>query len=300
MTSAHRPMRNVRRRVSLTTVRRTRAWRRGWRAVAPTVMASAVAIVAVLLVSASGAGQLPPEVLADSHLLQVEQALRDGDHSRAWARIQDVLRLQRDHDLDLPELHYWYAKTADAMNLPQQALDSVTEYLSAAGRQANHYAEALVLLNTLQTTVSCEGWDAGAYFETATLDQVTACLETGNVDLEARNASGSTPLHAAVTHAEDPAVVQALLDAGAQVEATETVSGATPLSLAIRDNGTPAIIEVLLAAGANPDTPNTFGAHTPPSGGPIRGRSGRVRDPAHGPERLDNAGAGARRDRAIS
>ena len=145
------------------------------------------------------------------------------------------------------------------MDLPEQALESVVKYLTAAGRQASHYAEALALLNTLQTTVSCEGWDAGAYFETATLEQVTACLEAGNVDLEARNASGLTPLHAAATHAEDPAVIQALLDAGAQVEATDTVSGATPLSLAIRDNGTPAIIEVLLAAGANPETPNTIG-----------------------------------------
>ena len=85
--------------------------------------------------------------------------------------------------------------------------------------------------------MSCEGWDTAAYFETATLEQVTACLEAGNVDLEAGKASGLTPLHAAATHAEDPAVIQALLDAGAQIEATDTVLGATPLSLAIRDNG---------------------------------------------------------------
>ena len=145
------------------------------------------------------------------------------------------------------------------MNMPDQALESVTEYLTAGGRQATHYAEALALMNTLQAAVRCEGWDADAYFETATLEQVTACLETGAVDLEARNASGLTLLHAAATHAEDPAVVQALLDAGAQVEATDTVSGATPLSLAIRDSGVPAIIEVLLAGGANPETPDTIG-----------------------------------------
>ena len=205
------------------------------------------------------AAQLPPEVQADAYLLAVEQAIGDGNYDRAWDRLQDIVRLQQDHDLDLPEFHFWYAKAAVAMNLPEQALESVTEYLTAAGRQASHYAEALALMNTLQTTVSCEGWDAGAYFDTATLEQVTACLETGNVDLEAGNASGLTPLQAAATHAEDPAVIQALLDAGAQVEATDTVSGATPLSLAIRDNGTPAIIEVLLAAGANPETPNTIG-----------------------------------------
>ena len=205
------------------------------------------------------AAQLPPEVQADAYLLAVEQAIGDGNYDRAWDRLQDIVRLQQDNDLDLPEFHFWYAKAAVAMNLPEQALESVTEYLTAAGRQASHYAEALALLNTLQTTVSCAGWDTDAYYETAAPEQVTACLETGNVDLEAGNASGLTPLQAAATHAEDPAVIQALLDAGAQVEATDTVSGATPLSLAIRDNGTPAIIEVLLAAGSNPKTPNTIG-----------------------------------------
>ena len=80
-------------------------------------MASAVA---VLLVAATGAGQLPPEVLADSYLLQVEQAIRDEDHSRAWARIQDIQRLQTDHDLDLPEFDFWYARAAHAMSLPER------------------------------------------------------------------------------------------------------------------------------------------------------------------------------------
>ena len=205
------------------------------------------------------AAQLPPEVQADAYLLEVEQSIGDGNYDRAWERLQGIVRLQSDNDFDLPEFYFWYAKAAGAMNLPEQALESVTEYLTAAGREASHYAEALALLNTLQTAVRCNGWNTDAYFETATLDRVTACLEAGNVDLEAGNASGLTPLQAAATHAEDPAVIQALLDAGAQVEATDTVSGATPLSLAIRDNGTPAIIEVLLAAGSNPETPNTIG-----------------------------------------
>ena len=230
------------------------------------------------------AAQLPPEVQADAYLLEVEQAISDGNYDRAWDRLQDILRLQTDNDLDLPEFQFWYAKAADAMNMPEQALESVTEYLTAGGRQSTHYGEALALLNTLQSAVRCEGWAADAYFETATVEQVTACLESGTVDLEARNADGLAPLHAAATDAEDPAVIEALLDAGAQVEAMDTVSGATPLGLAIRDNGTPAIIEVLVAAGSNPETPDRNRAHTTPSGGRIYGRSGRVRDPAHGPE----------------
>ena len=164
MTSAHRPSP----RPPLAVVRRV---------VAPTVIASAVAVIAVLLVAATGAGQLPPEVLADSHLLQVEQALRDGDHSGASASVLEVLRLQRDHDLDLPEFHYWYARVADVMDFPEQALESVTQYLTAAGREARHYVDALALMNTLQATVLCNGWNTEAYFETATLEQTMACLE---------------------------------------------------------------------------------------------------------------------------
>ena len=220
-------------------------------------------VVLVLLVFlgrfAAAAAQLPPEVQADAYMMQVEQAFDDGDYDLAWARLQDILRLQADNDLDLPEFRYWHAKAAGAMNMPEQALESVTEYLTASGRDARHYVEALELLNTLQVAVRCEGWNTAAYFETATPEQVTACLETGNIDLDAPNAAGLAPLHSATAHAQDPAVIQALLDAGAQVEAADPVSGSTPLSLAVRDNGSPAIIEVLLAAGANPETPNASG-----------------------------------------
>ena len=223
-------------------------------------MAGGAAVaLAALFMPVVGGGQLPPEVQADAYLMQVEQAIGDEDYDRAWARLQDISRLQTDNNLDLPQFRFWYAKVADVLNMPEQALESVTEYLAASGRDAGHYVEALALLNRLQSGVHCEGWDTDGYFETATPEQVTACLETGTVDLDARHASGLTPLHAAATHAEDPAVIQALLDAGAPVEATDAVSGATPLSLAIRDNGVPAIIEVLLAGGSNPETPDQTG-----------------------------------------
>ena len=251
--------RSARRRGSPAAVRCKRVWLPVRGAVAPTLMACAAAVGAILLTAATGASQLPPEVQADAYLLEAEQAIGDGNYDRAWDRLQDIVGLQTDNDLDIPEFHFWYAKAADAMNMPDQALESVTEYLTAGGRQAAHYAEALVLLNALQASVRCQGWDADAYFETATPEQVTACLETGTVDLDARDASGLTPLHAAATYSEDPAVIQALLDAGAPVEATDAVSGATSLSLAIRDNGVPAIIEVLLAGGSNPETPDQTG-----------------------------------------
>ena len=171
------------------------------------------------------AAQLPSAVTADAYLLQVEQALRDGDHTRAWARMQDILRLQMDNDLDLPEFHFWYAKAAESVDMPQQALESIVKYLEAEGREARHYIKALELMNTVQAVARCQGWNTGAYFETATPEQVTACLDSG-VDVEARNQSGFTPLQAAAARTEDPAIIEALLEAGANVDARESASGA--------------------------------------------------------------------------
>ena len=225
-------------------------------------MISSILILYTLWGTTPAMSQLPPEVQADAYMLEVEQAIGDGNYDRAWDRLQDIGRLQEDHDLDLPEFHFWSARTADALDLPEQALESVKEYLTAAGRQANHYVEALALLNTLQTKVSCEGWGADAYFETATLEQVTACLETGNVDLEAGNASGLTPLHAAATDAEDPAVIEALIAAGADVNA-RTEDGHTPLHHAAQFNEEPAVLQALLAAGANLVAEATGDRHTP-------------------------------------
>ena len=69
-------------------------------------------VVSVLLGSFTGAAaQLPPEIMADSYLLRVEQAVRDGDQAQARAVIQKILELQKEHELDLPdEFHFRYAK----------------------------------------------------------------------------------------------------------------------------------------------------------------------------------------------
>lgn len=162
MTSVERSMRSLRRMGSLSAVRRTQKWRRGGRAVAPALMATAVGVGAILLAAAAGAGQLPPEVQADAYLLEVEQAIGDGNYDRAWDRLQDIVSLQADNDLELPEFPFWYAKAAAATNMPGEALASVTEYLTAAGREAAHYSEALALLNALQARALTEGVQAPA------------------------------------------------------------------------------------------------------------------------------------------
>ena len=116
-------------------------------------------------------------------------------------------------------------------------------------------------------TEECLGRDvwatAGAFFESATLERVVDCLATG-VDVNARTETGGrplpcwnysiapecglTPLHYAVQFSDDPAIIAALVEAGAEVDAW-TAERWTPLHFAA-ESSTPAIIELLLDAGA--------------------------------------------------
>ena len=64
------------------------------------------------------------------------------------------------------------------------------------------------------------------------------------------NSSARLPLHQAAGHNNNPAVITALLNAGANPNARDK-SGATPLHWAARFNQQPAVIAALLDAGAD-------------------------------------------------
>ena len=220
-------------------------------------------------------GQLPPEILADSHLLRAEQAIRDGDKDRARAEIDKIILLQKEHELDLAEeFHFRLATVAGAAALPEQALEFVTKYLAAAGRGGPNYVEALELMNQAQDAIerqkelrvasagsspqaqeaalvpidAREGGEAPPEVQTEPQDLVHTGEEAGPksapaCDLPAWN----TGRYFKTATIQD---VKACIEVGADPMA-RTKHKDTPLHRAARYNANPAVTETLLAAGAD-------------------------------------------------
>ena len=78
---------------------------------------------------------------------------------------------------------------------------------------------------------------------------VRALVELG-ARIDVRDSVGYAPLHRAIKY-NGPAVVEAFLDMGADIEAIEYEDGGTPLHMAIRRQDDAAMVEVLLRKGAD-------------------------------------------------
>ena len=90
--------------------------------------------------------QLPPEILADRHLIQAEQLRAEGDHAGALLVMKEIISMQREHNFKLAdEFHFKYARVAMSADSIKIALDAASKYLSTAGRTGEFYKEALAL-----------------------------------------------------------------------------------------------------------------------------------------------------------
>ena len=72
----------------------------------------------------------------------------------------------------------------------------------------------LTVLAAPMAAMDCADWNSSKYFRVAGVEHVAACLASG-ADPNARNKHGATPLYWAATWSPNPAVIAALLDAGA-------------------------------------------------------------------------------------
>ena len=86
---------------------------------------------------------------------------------------------------------------------------------------------------TAAAAESCKDWKTQKFFETATVDEVSACLSAGE-DPNKQNTKGLTALHRAARDTGNPAVIEALLDAGANPR-TYNIAGRLPWHFARRN-----------------------------------------------------------------
>ena len=98
------------------------------------------------------AAQLPPEVMADRYLVQVERLIAENDYEAALDTMNEIVALQSEHpNLTLPDVfHFKYAQVALGAGSSEAAIDSVTKYLATAGRDGEFYREALELLDAAE------------------------------------------------------------------------------------------------------------------------------------------------------
>ena len=98
-----------------------------------------------------GPFQLPPEILVDRHLVRVERLLAAGNHAEAHAVMQQIVALQEEHAVTLPDdFAFRSAQVAFGAGLTETAIGSLNEYLLTVGREGALYREALELLDSAE------------------------------------------------------------------------------------------------------------------------------------------------------
>ena len=115
------------------------------------------ALLWLLLPTVVTAMQLPPEIQADRHLVRAERAIDEQDFLGAKTAMDAILELQAQYDLELPQpFPFRYAEVLERLGLYDEAIDHVSQYLTAAGRDGEYYREALELLDTAEESLRLE------------------------------------------------------------------------------------------------------------------------------------------------
>ena len=104
-----------------------------------------------------GTVQLPPEILIDRHLVRAERLLGDGDPVATLEAMNEVLALQHEYALVLPNgFRFQYAQVAYSAGRTETTIAALNEYLVAVGRDGEFYHEALELLDSAELRLQQE------------------------------------------------------------------------------------------------------------------------------------------------
>ena len=232
--------------------------------------------------SAASAVDFPPEILFDQYLLEAKRALEDTTRrNRKTNRRKAAEAFKRIEGLNLDlslEFRFFYGKflaSADPSESVQLAkgMSLLKQYVLEAGRNAEHYADALKLLSTDKM----KGALMPACFNGHT-EAVRILLGEGVNDLDQRDVyiGGDKFLYSPIEvaarygHAE---IVKLLLAAGSHIDASgrlaaryghaevlrvlidkvpETYNWTGRLTTAV-DNDRVEVVKILIAAGADPN-----------------------------------------------
>ena len=95
--------------------------------------------------------QLPPEIMADRHLLRAERLIDEKDYRSAKDELEKIATLLVEHGVVVPEeFHFRYAQVASQAGLNKAVIDSLNTYLATAGRTGKFYRQALEMLDSAE------------------------------------------------------------------------------------------------------------------------------------------------------
>ena len=102
-------------------------------------------LLASLLIAAR---QLPPEIMADRHMVRLDRLISENRHREAYRLTSEIAEFYENHNLELPhEFHFKQARIAGALGLLEEAIAALHTYLSKAGKEGPRYVDALQLLD---------------------------------------------------------------------------------------------------------------------------------------------------------
>ena len=122
----------------------------------------ALLIACALTLAAPGLwAQLPPDIQVDRLSLRAERQIGNEEYSSALESLNEILRLQAEHDLALPE-SFWFrhAVASHKAGLYAQAVESATRYVESTGREGEHYLQALELLDAAEAAAERQAAEA--------------------------------------------------------------------------------------------------------------------------------------------